>query len=278
MNNNSKPNSDTIAEQKINFESGHAAVNGINMYYEIHGSGSPLVLIHGGGSTINTNFGKIIPQFAKSYKVIAVELQAHGRTTDRNQPSSFEQDADDVAALLDHLKIDSANILGFSNGGNTAMKLAMRHPEKVSKLIVCSSFYKRSGMQPGFWDFMDKGTFNDMPQVYKDAFLKVNNDTNALHKMWERDAVRMKNFKDWKEDDLRSIKAKVLIVSADHDVTVNEHPAEMQKLISGSRLVILPGTHGSYMNEAMTPDNNSKVPELFIELVNEFLAGKGSND
>jgi pimeloyl-ACP methyl ester carboxylesterase len=90
------------------------------MYYEIHGTGEPLVLIHGGGSTLNTNFEKIIPLLSKNYKVIAVEMQAHGRSSDREAPESFEQDADDLAALLKHLNISKANILGFSNGGSTS--------------------------------------------------------------------------------------------------------------------------------------------------------------
>src|SRR3982751_5769147 len=113
---------------------GYAPVNGLKMYYEIHGSGKPLVLIHGGGSTIQTTFGKVLPMFAKHHKVIAVELQAHGHTADRDTPESFEQDADDVAALLRYLKIDKADILGFSNGGSTTMQIAMRHPEFVNKI------------------------------------------------------------------------------------------------------------------------------------------------
>lgn len=109
-----------------------AKINGINMYYEVHGEGSPLVLIHGGGSTLHTTFGRIMPLLAKKYKVIGVELQAHGHTTDRNAPETFEQDADDVAELLKQLNIPQADIFGFSNGGNTAMKLAMRHPQCVA--------------------------------------------------------------------------------------------------------------------------------------------------
>jgi len=109
-----------------NFKSAHAPVNGIQMYYEIHGAGQPLVLIHGGGSTIYTSFGRILPLLAKKYQVIAMELQAHGHTSDRDAPESFAQDADDVAALLHQLNISEADILGFSNGGQTAMQLAMR--------------------------------------------------------------------------------------------------------------------------------------------------------
>lgn len=124
--------------------SGHAPVNGISMYYEIYGKGRmPLVLIHGGGSTIQTVFSNILPYFAATHKVIAVELQAHGRTTDRDKPESFKQDAADVAALLKYLKVDKANILGFSDGGCTTMQLAIDNPQLINKMIVVSSNYSR---------------------------------------------------------------------------------------------------------------------------------------
>src|SRR6185295_13176637 len=107
----------------------YATVNGLRMYYEIHGSGRPLVLIHGGGSTIMSTFGRILPELAKTHQVIAVELQAHGHTPDLDRPLSFEQDADDVAALLEQIQIDRADFMGFSNGGTTSLQIAIRHPE-----------------------------------------------------------------------------------------------------------------------------------------------------
>src|SRR5689334_14018718 len=114
----------------------YAQVNGLNMYYEIHGTaGQPLVLVHGGGSTIYTTFGKLLPILSKTHKVIAVELQAHGHTKDVDRAFSFEQDADDIAALLQQLHIPKASIFGFSNGGSTAMQVAIRHPELVEKLV-----------------------------------------------------------------------------------------------------------------------------------------------
>src|SRR5438045_3607663 len=117
----------TNAQTKImKTQTGYANVNGIKMYYEIHGEGKPLVLIHGGGSTIQTTFGKVLPIFAKKYKVIAVELQAHGHTCDRNAPETFQQDADDVAALLQQINISKASFIGFSNGGSTTLQIAIR--------------------------------------------------------------------------------------------------------------------------------------------------------
>src|SRR3954468_19043830 len=121
----------------------YAAVNGLKMYYEIHGNGKPLVLLHGGGSTITTTFGTILPELAKTHQVIAIELQAHGHTPDIDRPFSFEQDADDVAELLHQLHIQKADIMGFSNGGTTSLQVAIRHPQIVNKLVLASAAFRR---------------------------------------------------------------------------------------------------------------------------------------
>ncbi|HEY4147580.1 MAG TPA: alpha/beta hydrolase [Chitinophagaceae bacterium] len=249
----------------------YANVNGIKMYYEIHGSGSPLVLLHGGGSTIYTSFGRILPELAKTHEVIAVELQAHGHTGDRNAPVSFQQDADDVAELLHQLNIPKADILGFSNGGQTCLELGIRHPDRVGKLIVASAFYKRDGTPAWFWKGFDQPKFSDMPQIYKDEYLKINPDSAALLNMFHKDAERMKHFTDWKDEAIHSIQAPTLIVIGDRDLTLPEHAALMARLLPHGRLIILPGVHGQYLGEMATPQNGSKVPELFVVLVNEFL-------
>jgi pimeloyl-ACP methyl ester carboxylesterase len=250
----------------------YADVNGIRMYYELHGAGQPLVLIHGGGSTINTSWGRILPTLAKAHRVIAVELQAHGRTSDRNAPESFTQDADDVAELLRQLKIAKADILGFSNGGSTALQVAIRHPDRVNKVIAISAIYRRDGMPPEFWSFMEKGTFADMPQIYKNEFLRLTPDSGKLLTMFRRDQQRMLTFKDWNAADIRAINAPTLVVASDQDVVRPEHAVEMMRLLPNGRLVIFPGRHGEFFGEAMYPDRDSKVPELFAAVVDEFLA------
>jgi len=161
--NETKIDSDDTIQVKQDSTSGYAHVNGLEMYYEIHGiehpiAGSltngeeriPLVLIHGGGSTIQTTFGRVLDDFAKTRKIIAVELQGHGHTPFINRPETFEQDADDVAALMKFLKIENSDFFGFSNGGNTTMQIAIRHPELVRKIIIGSAFFKRDGMYPQF--------------------------------------------------------------------------------------------------------------------------------
>jgi pimeloyl-ACP methyl ester carboxylesterase len=166
-------------ENSLTFKNGYSDVNGIKMYYEIYGKGKPLVLIHGGGSTIQSTFEKAIPLFAKNRKVIAVELQAHGRTTDRNADLSFEQDADDVAALVKNLNIDKADFFGFSNGGTTTLQIAIRHPEIVDKIILGSALAKRNGVPEWFWGVMKQAQLANMPEQLKAAYKKVAADTNG---------------------------------------------------------------------------------------------------
>jgi pimeloyl-ACP methyl ester carboxylesterase len=253
---------------------GYAPVNGIKMYYEIHGEGKPLLLIHGGGSTIETTFGRVLPMFSKKYKVIAVELQAHGHTSDRNAPETFEQDADDVATLLKQLNISKASILGFSNGGTTAMQIAIRHPEMVDKLVIASGAYQREGFIPGFFEGMQHASLENMPLPLQDAFLKINPDSAALLNMFTKDRDRMIAFKDWSDNNLKSITASALIINGDKDVITNEHVVKMSKLIPNAELMILPGEHGAYLGEICTSVPNSKLPEMTVTMMEEFLEKK----
>jgi len=245
-------------------------VNGLKMYYEIYGAGKPLVLIHGGGSTIHTTFGRVINDFAKTHKVIAVEMQAHGHTADIDRPLSFEQDADDIAALLKHLNIDKAAIFGFSNGASTTLQFAIRHPAMANKIIVASTFYKKAGAPAWFWDMMAKPSFEGMPQPLKDEYLKINPDTSALYRMYERDVARMQSFPDITDVQMKSIKAPALIIIGDKDVTTPEHAAEMQRLIGNSQLAVIPGGHGEYIGEITTPQDRTLIAAT-VALINKFL-------
>lgn len=257
--------------QNKKFESGYAPVNGLELYYEIHGEGKPLVLIHGGGSTVQTTFGNILPMLTEKYKLIGVELQAHGHTKDRDIPESFAQDAADVAGLLRFLKIEKASFFGFSNGGQTALQIGISYPELVDKLIIVSAFYTRDGAMKGFFESMEKATIDDMPSIYKEAYLKITNDPAGLQRMFEKDKARMVSFKGWSDDDLSSIKAPALIIAGDKDVVTPEHVVEIASKIEGSELLLLPGTHGSFIGEALTAEQGSKLPALTVAVIEEFL-------
>jgi pimeloyl-ACP methyl ester carboxylesterase len=254
--------------------SGHyATVDGLKMYYEVHGNGSPLVLIHGGGSTIESTFGRVLPELAKRHQVIAVELQAHGHTRDINRPLSFEQDADDVAALLKQLKIEKADIMGFSNGGTTGLQIAIRHPEIVNKLVLLSAIYKRSGLQPGFFEGMQGATLEkSMPQPLKEAYLKANPDPQGLQRMFDRDVARMVAFKDFSDAQIKAIQAPALIINGDADVVRPEHALELSRTLPHAQLAILPGGHGDYIGEICATNKNSKIPALATAMIEEFLS------
>ena len=263
----------TPTNDSLPFKSGYSDVNGIKMYYEIYGEGKPLVLIHGGGSTIQTSFGRVIPLFSKDRQLICVELQAHGRTGDREAALSFEQDADDVAALLKNLNINKTDILGFSNGGNTALQIAIRHPELCNSIVAASVLLKRDGTFPQFWAFMENGTFDQMPKQYKDAYMKVNPDSAKLLNMFHKCAYRMIHFKDFPDEQITSIKSPVLLINGDADVATNEHAVAMSKLIPDCRLAIIPGGHGAYIGEITTLKKDYKDTDFIVPLIENFFDG-----
>lgn len=250
---------------------GYSVVNGMKMYYEIYGQGRPLVLIHGGGSTIQTTFGRVIPMLAKKYKVIAMDLQAHGRTGDRDAGESFEQDADDVTVLLKNLHIAKASIFGFSNGGTSALQIAIRHPEIVDKLILGSALCNRDGVAEQFWDFMKQAKLSNMPAELKDAYLKVSSNPKALQTMHDKDAERMINFKNIADEQIKSIKAPTFIIIGDKDVIKPEHAIQLHREIAGSKLAIIPGGHGEYIEEITTLKSGSKEAEFVIPMIEGFL-------
>jgi pimeloyl-ACP methyl ester carboxylesterase len=258
-------------KDSIEMNNGFAEVNGMNMYYEVYGEGQPLILIHGGGSTIQSNFEKIITLFAKNRKVIAMELQAHGRSSDRDADLTFEQDADDVAALMQFLKIDNADVLGFSNGATTAIQFGIRHPQMLNKLIVCSPLTNRKGAPDWFWDFISKAHLDNMPEPLKQAYLKVAKDSNGLQVMHDRDAKRMVNFKDISNTLIQSIVQPTLIIVGDQDVVQPEHALELHRLIKHSQLAIIPGGHGEYIGEITTLKPDFKECELAVPMIEKFL-------
>ena len=148
--------------------SGYAPVNGLRLYFEIHGNANsaqpPLVLLHGGGDTIKTSFGLILPELSRHRQIIAFEQQGYGRTADiADRPFTFEQSADDTAALLNYLDIEKADLFGFSNGGTIGLQVAIRHPDLVRKLVVASALFRRDGAYPWLWDAMAMATLENMP-------------------------------------------------------------------------------------------------------------------
>jgi len=238
-------------------QSGYAQVNGLHLYFEIHGAAHPtqppLVLLHGGGDTIETSFGQILPVLARQRQVIAVEQQGYGHTVDiADRPFSFEQSADDTAALLAHPHIPQADLFGFSNGGTIALQVAIRHPHAVRKMVVASALVNREGAFPWLWEAMAQATLENMPQELQTAYLKVAPEPANLRLMHDKAAQRMRDFRDIPSDIIRSINAPTLVVVGDADVIRPEHAVELFRLLAHARLVVLPGT--DHMQVTMRTD------------------------
>jgi pimeloyl-ACP methyl ester carboxylesterase len=224
----------------------YAEVHGLKLYYEVHGVAGaepPLVLLHGGGSSIETSFAHALPALAKTRQVIAFDQQGHGRTADvADRPFTFEQSADDAAALLRHLGIARADFLGYSNGGSIAMQVAVRHPKLVRKLVVASAMYKRDGMAAGFWDGMRNASLANMPVELRENYTRLSPHPERLQSFHDKSVKRMLDFKDWPAEVLKGIQVPVLLIVGDRDVIRPEHAVEMMRLMPHAQLTVVPGT------------------------------------
>jgi pimeloyl-ACP methyl ester carboxylesterase len=240
---------------------GYAPVNGLEMYYEMHGSGgTPLVLLHGSFMTINLNWSELLPILAEDRQVVAVELQGHGHTADIDREPTFEHFAGDVAALLDHLDIEQADILGYSLGGGVAVQVAVRHPEKVRKVVVISSPFRPEGWLPEVLSAFEGITAEMLDATpLGDAYRSVAPDSDGFAAMVERIKKVDTATPGPTDNEVEAIAAPVLLLNGDADGIRLEHAVEMFRLLGGgifgdyagippSRLAILPGaTHVGLM-------------------------------
>jgi len=228
-------------------QTGYAPVNDLRLYYEIHGVARPdqppLVLLHGGGDTIRTSFDPLLPVLAAQRQVIAFEQQGYGHTADIvERPFSFEQSADDTAALLAHLGIGQADLFGFSNGGTIALQVAIRHPQRVRKLVLASTLVNRAGAYPWLWEAMADARLENMPENLQAAYRQVAPQPEHLRLMHDKAAQRMRDFKDIADDAIRGVIAPTLVVVGDADVIRPEHAVELFRLLPRAQLAVLPGT------------------------------------
>jgi pimeloyl-ACP methyl ester carboxylesterase len=204
--------------------------------------------------------------------MLAVELQGHGRTGPGHGPASFEGSADGVAALLAELAAGPVDVLGFSNGGQVGMQLAIRHPHIVRRLIVASAPFRRDGMVDGFWDGLAAATYADLPAPYREADLAVSGDPAHAERMFLLDReLMLTGFTDWAESVVASIAALTLIVAADRDVIRVEHAAQLACLIPSGRLLIVPGNHGDYLGELAAAAGDPMPLQRALPFLVDFL-------
>jgi pimeloyl-ACP methyl ester carboxylesterase len=251
-------------------------VNGMQMYYETSGQGDPLIVLHGAYMNI-PSMGAIIPKLAETHKVYALELQGHGRTNDIDRPITYPNLADDVAAFMDAVGLEKADVFGYSMGANTGLQLAIRHPEKVDQLVAASVAYDARGWQPEFTAFvptMKRETFVGTPMETAYRELAVNPD--GFPALVDKLIAIEHEPLAW-ENEVKTVKAPVLIITGDADYVTLEHSVALFKLLGGgvmgdmgkplpaSRIAILPATsHTAVITQA----------ELLHALIEPFLKGE----
>jgi pimeloyl-ACP methyl ester carboxylesterase len=245
------------------------------MYYEIHGDGQPLVLLHGAFSAIGTSFGKILPGLARTRQVIAFELQAHGRTADIDRPLAVESMADDVAAALPQLGIERADVFGYSMGSDVALHFAIHHPEMLRKLVLASASYNLKGVHPGLME----GLGEMKPEMmygspWHQEYMQLAPHPEDFERLFAKKTEMDRQFQDIPEEAIRGIKAPTLLIIGDSDLIRPEHAVEMFRLLGGgvfgdtpaglpnSQLAVLPGTsHVTLVDRA----------DWLVSMINAFL-------
>ena len=256
-------------------KSGYAEVNGLKMYYEVYGSGQPLVLVHGAFSGIGTSFEKLLPGLAQNRQVIAFELQAHGRTADIDRPLTLEGLADDVAAALWQMGIRQVDLLGYSMGASVVLHAALRHPELVRKLVLVSVTYNLGGVHPGLMEGLGEMTPSMMyGSPWHEEYMLIAPHPENFDNLFAKKTQMDRQTKDIPAEAIRAIQAPTLLMLGDSDLVRPEHAVEMFRLLGGgvfgdtpaglpkSQLAILPGTsHVSIANKA----------ELLVPMINAFL-------
>jgi pimeloyl-ACP methyl ester carboxylesterase len=243
-----------------------AEINGLTMYYEVHGeTGEPLVLLHGAYMTIPNNWDALIPTLSETHQVIVLELQGHGRTSDRDTPITYEAMADDVAALLDHLDVEQAALFGYSMGGGVAIRVAMQHPDKVSRLVVASASIAYDAFPDTFHDMIEGFTAEMMlGSPFDEEHIKLGKTEAEFVALFEKLRTLDLDRFSWDEAEFAGIDVPSLLIFGDADIVEIDHIAKMHTLLGGitdgdsnglpkTQLMVLPGT--SHINVVFNPQN-----------------------
>jgi pimeloyl-ACP methyl ester carboxylesterase len=237
----------TVTTQLAPRETRYVDVNGVHMYVETYGDGSPLVLLHGGLLTIDLNFASLIPTLAKRHRVIGVELQGHGRTADIDREITPAALAGDVVGMLDQLGIDRAHVFGHSLGAAVALELAVNSPDRVRSVVAASASVRPDGMHEDLTDPEKMATSTRMPTPqdfadFTEAYRRLSPHPDHFEEFLARMSASTADLQGWSDEQLARISAPTLVVIGDRDFTTVEHAALMLQLIPGSQLAVMPGT------------------------------------
>jgi pimeloyl-ACP methyl ester carboxylesterase len=227
-------------------QAGYAHTGGLEMYYEIIASGRPLLLLHGGMSSINTSFEKLRPALSQHRKTIALEQQAHGHTADLDRPLRYEQMAEDTAACLQALELTGVDVFGWSDGGIVALGLAARYPELVRRVAICGAGYGPDAEGPAFKKIM-RELSPDNPHIepFKQAYQEVAPSPQHWAMLIQKCKDMYFAFQGWPVDQLRALKAPLLVMLGDQDFLRPEHALELSRLVPQGSLAVLPATDHS---------------------------------
>jgi pimeloyl-ACP methyl ester carboxylesterase len=226
---------------------GYADVNGLHLYHETTGSGTPVVLLHGGMLNIELGFPELVPELASRHQVVAVELQGHGRTADIPRAITPAASAGDVVGLLDHLGLDRAHVVGHSMGAAVALELAVAHPDRVRSVVAVSATVRPDGMHEDFSDPEKMAVSTRMPtaddfEQMRSTYRRLSPHPDRFEEFLGRLSQSNADLVGWTDEQLAGITAPTLLVIGDHDFTTVRHAALMLELIPGSQLAVLPGT------------------------------------
>ena len=257
----------------------YAEVNGLTIYYEMHGEGQPLVLLHGALSAIGTSFGKLLPALAKERQVIAVEMQGHGHTADIDRPLRYEYLADDIAALLTQIGLEQADLFGWSLGAGVTLQTAIRHPRLVRKLVLASVTYHRGGLYPELLAGIEHAKPENVAGTpFYEEYTRIAPHPHDFPRLFAKQQQLDSEIQDWPVEAIRAIKAPTLLIIGDADVVRPEHTVELFRLLGGgvagdlvglprAQLAVLPGTTHVTLVDCV---------DWLVSMVTQFLDGKGA--
>ncbi len=224
----------------------YLAANGIRMYYEVHGSGRPLLMIHGGTGN-GMQFSHQVPAFSRTYRCIVPDCCAQGRTTDRPGPLTYHAMAEDMVALLDHLHVARADVMGWSDGGNIGLDLAMHHPERVGHLVTFGANFQPDGLNPKDVEWNETATAQSFGQGMRAAWTQLNPQPEHYEEAMNKIIAMWRSLPRWSLADLRTIRARTLVVAGEHDLIRLDHTEQLAQAIPGAELWIVPGATHSVM-------------------------------
>lgn len=239
----------------------YVEIDDIKVYYEVYGKGEPLLLLHNNGGSINV-FSHQIPELQKHFKVIAMDSRSHGRTSDSDKSLTYQRMAEDVKLFLEALKVDSVNVVGWSDGGNTGLVLAQNYPAKVKKLVVMSANYDPSGLDRFFFNIISMAKYEMLSAHDRETRLQLSPNPERDAAVFKKQMDLMINYPKLTPEQLAGIKVPVLVTAGDQDIIQYEHTWKLFQSLPNAQLAVIPGTSHIALKEK---------PGLVNQLILDFL-------